>query len=137
MQFARFIPKQTLNNLEKNGIITSQYTSEIRKYFPEILKLMVDIYYEPENNNQKDSRELINVQIVQIFNKTAQGKFDDNYINVFQKLRNYPDAQKQIANKIIDKTFLKESFTRWSTILEDNELGQNLIRILSTFERKT
>lgn len=114
MQYARFVPKVTLNNLEKNGIITSQYTSEIRQYFPEILKLMVDIYYEPENNKDIQIREQINNQIVKIFMKTAQGKFDDNFINVFQKLKRFPDAQKQISNKIVDKTFLKESFTRWS-----------------------
>ena len=75
---------------------------------------MVDIYYEPENNKDIQSREQINNQIVQIFMKSAQGKFDDNFINVFQKLKKFPDAQKQISNKIVDKTFLKESFTRWS-----------------------
>ena len=87
MQFARLVPKITLNDLEKKDIITSAFTYEIRKKFPEILKLMVDIYYEPEDSdeeNQKETnKETINNQIVQIFMKTAQGKFDENYLNVF------------------------------------------------------
>ena len=48
MQFARLIPKVTLNELEKNNIVTSAFTEEIRKNFPEVHELMVDIFYEPE-----------------------------------------------------------------------------------------
>ena len=49
MQFARLIPKRTLNDLENNDIVTSAFTEEIRKNFPEVLNLVVDIFYEPED----------------------------------------------------------------------------------------
>ena len=54
MQFARLIPKRTLNDLENNDIVTSAFTEEIRKHFPEVLNLVVDIFYEPEESEEQN-----------------------------------------------------------------------------------
>ena len=82
MQFARLIPKRTLNDLENNDIVTSAFTEEIRKHFPEVLNLVVDIFYEPEESEEQNQKD-IDSQIFQIFKKKAQGKFDADYISIF------------------------------------------------------
>ena len=54
MQFARLIPPRILNDLENNDIVTSAFTEQIRKHFPEVLRLMVNIFYEPDYSEEQN-----------------------------------------------------------------------------------
>ena len=59
---------------------------------------------------------------MKIFSTSAtanKGKYDDNYQQIFKKMKEIPEAQQAFTSKLLDRDELKKRFVSWTKILSE------------------
>ena len=72
-----------------------------------------------------------------IFKKLPEeGKYAENYQLEFEKLQKIPEGQRAFAEILLSDDVLVRRFPEWINILSEPKLCQNLMSLISTFERQ-